>query len=174
MKKILAILLTALMLFGTCASAETVRFVENSTAFDIVMELPEDAVVMMQMQISELSIVTVGCKDLANVSISIAPSDIYDDKNLADLTDDEVMELMSIAGSQFENPAGTVDVTPSGNKYIHICSNDSSDMDVIFTVYKGYFVELTQWREDFEPLTEEDEKFMFQLLYNIEFIPVEA
>ena len=45
-------------------------------------------------------------------------------------------------------------------------------MDSIFTLYDGFFVELTQWHENYAELSEKDYAFMQQLLYNLEFIPL--
>lgn len=179
MKKLLAILLS-LLLTLTCVSAmaeatapTTVRFVEDSPNFDIEMPLPEGATVGEMTGAEMVSIVEVLNGNLAPVSVAIAASDIYETQSMNDLTDEEIEALKLIASEQYENPEVTVDVTPSGNKYIHICANSEFDVDSIFTLYMGYFVELTQWHDDYESLGEDDYAFMLQLLYNIEFLPLQ-
>ena len=174
MKKLLAILMAALLTFS-CASAlgESVRFVEDSADFDIEMPLPEGATVVSQSGSELVSMTEIHSEGLANVRVTIAASDIYETQSMNDLTDEEVEALKALAGVQFEEPEMTVDVTPSGNKYIHVCANAESDIDSIFTLYMGYFVELTQWHEDYSEITEADFAFMQQLLYNIEFLPLE-
>ena len=173
MKKLLAILLVlAMTLACTAALAERVRFVEESPDFDIEMELPEGAVAVDTKVDEMLSLQSFQMGELAPVSIVIAPSDIYETLSMNDLSDEDVEALKAIAGEQYDDPKATVDVTPSGNKYIHICANAEYDMDSIFTLYKGYFIQLTQWHEDYSEITDADYAFMQQLLYNIEFLPV--
>ena len=174
MKKLLAILLSAMLLTCACAcaeEAEVYHFFETSEDFDIEMPLPEGATLGDKVTSELVSGVTVQKEGLAPVFIAIAASDLYDNKSMNDLTDDEVEQLKAIAGEDFDAPELTVDVTPSGNKYIHICANADSDVDSIFTLYMGYFIQMTQWHEDFATITDEDYAFMQQLLYNINFLP---
>ena len=92
-------------------------------------------------------------------------------KEKVTLTEEQQLQYGQMVGAMFENPEIHLDVTPSGNMYLHICSNEASDIDTIFTLYKGYFVELIQFSgEDFAPLTEEDKAFCLSLLHGIEFI----
>ena len=173
MKKITSLLLAALLLF-TCACAmgeEVVHFVEGSRDFDIQMPLPEGAKVTERYASALVSLVHVEKEGIATVIISIAPSELYDKQSMNDLTEEEIETLKATAGSQYAAPEITVDVTPSGNKYIHVCSNGSDDIDAIFTLYMGYFVELTQWHEDYAKLTDADTAFLLELLHNIEFVP---
>lgn len=173
MKKYVAILLAALIaLTCTSALAETVRFSEDSDDFDIEMLLPEGAVVASLLGTEQTNMVRIDAEGLASVWIVVAYSEIYNEnESMNDLSDDDILSLMEIAGIQFENPEMTILVTPSGNKYILVEANEESDsdMDSIFTLYKGYFIQLTQWHDDFAVLTEADTEFMNQLLYNIEF-----
>lgn len=174
MKKLLSMLTAVLLLMSvTGALADSVRFIENSSTFNIEMELPEGATVSANTSVGEMSIVTVTSEGLADVRITVAGSDIYDLESLADLSDEDVALLAETAGMQYENPDIVIDTTPSGNKYIHICSNAESDIDAIFTLYDGYFIEMTQWHDDYAALTEQDYDFMLQLLHNLTFIPVE-
>ncbi len=171
---LLAMVLTACLAASALAEGGNVRFVESSSDFDIEMALPEGATVGTQMGRAQVSVVEILSEGLATVRISIAPSDTYDKESMNDLTDEEIETLKTLAGSQYDQPELTVDVTPSGNKYIHVCANSEYDMDSIFTLYMGYFVELTQWHDgDYAKITEADYAFMQQLLYNISFLPLE-
>lgn len=174
MKKYLAILLAALLALScTTALGETVKFVEDSSLFDIEMALPENAAVAEKRGNDQTNMVRITSEGLAGVWISVAYSDIYgDDQSMNDLNDDAVNLLIAAAGLQYDQPEVTVDVTPSGNKYIYICANSDFDVDAIFTLYKGYFIELTQWHDDYSKITEADTEFMKQLLYNIEFTDI--
>lgn len=172
MKKILAIL-TAVVLTLSCtaALAEIVKFQEDSTDFDIQMELPEGATVGEQEASELVSVCEIQSEGLANVYITIAPSDLYDKLSMNDLSDEDVETLISLATEQYDNPETAIEVTPSGNKYIHVSSD--AGIDSIFTLYLGYFVELTQWHEDYSAITDADYAFMQQLLHNIDFLPIE-
>ena len=171
MKKILAILTAAVLLLGSASAfAEVVTFAEDSSDFNIQMELPEGATVGDQVSSELVSVCEIMSEGLANVYINIAPSDIYDDLSMNDLNEEEVENLKAIASEQYDNPEMAIEITPSGNKYIHISSD--AGVSSIFTLYLGYFVELTQWHDDYEPLTDADYAFMLQLLYNIDFLPL--
>ena len=176
MKKYLSLFLSlALVLCAVGAAAQStdnvVRFVEDSHDFDIQMPLPEGASVLSTEGADDLSITRVGAEGLATVRINIAPTDTFDKESMNDLTDEDIEALGQLAASQYENPEITVEETLQKNKFIHICSNDQYDIDAIFTLYMGYFIEMTQWHDDYSPLSEADYAFMRQLLYNLEFIP---
>ncbi len=171
MKKVLAILTAAILLFGSASAfAEVVEFAEDSSKFNIQMELPEGAFVGEQVDSELISVCEINNEGLASVYITIAPSDIYEDLSMNDLSEEDIMNLESLASEQYDNPEMAIEITPSGNKYIHISTN--ADIASIFTLYKGYFVELTQWHEDYSELTDADYAFMLQLLYNIDFLPL--
>ncbi len=173
MKKVLAILTAVmmLMLFSATALAETVKFVEDSTDFDISMELPEGATVGEKDSSALVSVCEIKSEGLADVYITIAPSDLYGDESMNDLSDTDVADLEALAVEQYDDAQTSIEVTPSGNKYIHVTTDVG--MGSIFTLYMGYFVELTQWHEDYSELTDADFAFMQQLLYNITFQPLQ-
>ncbi|MDD3337065.1 MAG: hypothetical protein PHI98_16405 [Eubacteriales bacterium] len=174
MKKAMAILLALMLLVGSGAAvAEPYHFVEDSSDFDIQMELPEGATLDNHMGLNGLSLVSVSKEGLATVNITIAASELYDKDCLNDLSESDVNDLAELAASQYDAPEITIETTPSNNKYVHICANADYDVDSIFTLYMGYFIEMTQWHEDYSSITDEDYAFMEQLLYNLEFIPVE-
>lgn len=171
MKKTLAILLAVMMmLVCSGALAETVKFLEDSSEFDIEMALPAGAAVGEQTSSALVSYCLITSEGLASVAITIAPSDIYGDLSLKELSAEEVETLKAQAGEQYEDPELTVETTPSGNDYIFV-NADEEGINAIFTVYLGYFVELTQWHDDFSALTEADNAFLLELLHNIEFLP---
>jgi len=171
MRKILAILVAAILLLGSASAlAEVVKFAEDSSDFDIQMELPEGSSVGEKVNSELVSVCQINSEGRASVYITIAPSDIYGDLSMNDLSEADVENLKSLASEQYDNPEMSIEITPSGNKYIHV----SSDAGVasIFTLYRGYFVELTQWHDDYSELKDTDYAFMLQLLYNIDFLPL--
>ena len=100
---------------------------------------------------------------------SIAPSELYVGRSMADLSEEELDELRSIAGEQYENPTFATETSPEGNLYLFVSSNDESDIDSLFTIYEGYFVELIQYHDDYSEQTDADDDFARSLLYGIEF-----
>ena len=173
MKKALAILIAAMvMLVCSGALAETVKFMEDSSDFDIEMELPEGAAVGERASSALVSYCEITSEGLAPVAVTIAMEDIYDDLSMNDLSDDEVENLKVRAAEQYEDPELTIGTTLLGNKYIFV-NADEEGINAIFTLYLGYFIELTQWHDDFSEITEADNAFMLQLLYNLDFQPVE-
>ena len=109
----------------------------------------------------------------AAVSLNIAPSEIDSELSLDDLTEEQQLQYGQQVGEMFVNPKIHLDTTPSGNKYLHVCSNEEDDIDTIFTLYKGCFVELIQYNDDFSQLTEADEAFCLSILHGIEFVTAE-
>ena len=94
---------------------------------------------------------------------------LYVGRSMADLSEEELDELRSIAGEQYENPTFATETSPEGNLYLFVSSNDESDIDSLFTIYEGYFVELIQYHDDYSEQTDADDDFARSLLYGIEF-----
>ena len=173
MKKTVAMLCAVLILsLAACAMAQTVRFVEDSPEFNIEMELPEGTTLGNQTSQGMVSVAELRHDDHANVRVSIAPSELYDGMSLEEMSDEEVGYLMTALCAEYENPSAEMGVTPSGNEYIYICSNEATDIDSICTVYKGYFITLVQMNDDLSPLGESDYEYLLELLYNLNFIPL--
>ncbi len=172
MKKMLAILTAAvMMLVCSGALADTVKFLEDSSEFDIEMALPEGASVGDQTSSELVSVCEINSEGLASVTITIAGDDMYGSLSLNDLSEEDVAALMEMASEPYEDAEMTVEMTPSGNGYIAI-NADEEGINAIFTLYLGYFVQLTQWHDDFSPITEADDAFLLELLHNIEFMPL--
>ena len=173
MKKLICLTLAALMITGlACAEIATVETT-------IPLTQPDSPVTITLTCDSALEVVfdedvptgvvraTVHSDEHADVVISIAPSELYVGRSMADLSEEELDELRSIAGEQYENP--TFATSPEGNLYLFVSSNDESDIDSLFTIYEGYFVELIQYHDDYSEQTDADDDFARSLLYGIEF-----
>lgn len=107
---------------------------------------------------------TVEMDGLAPCVISVAKSDIAEDQSLTDMGEEGLETLKARVSEQFENPeilTGKVgDIT-----YIAIKTcGEASDVHSVFTIEKGYFVQLDQYRADFSELSEEDETFAREVL----------
>lgn len=161
MKKMLAILTAAMMLLVCSgALADTVRFLEDSSDFDIEMALPEGATVGDQTSSELVSVCEINSEGLASVTITIAADEEYGELSLNDLTEEEVASLKELVAEPYEDAELSVEITPSGNGYIAI-NADEEGINAIVMVYLGYFVQLTQWHDDFSPITEADPWLVF-------------
>ena len=180
MKKLLGFTLAALMLAG-CACAEiatvetTIPLTQPDSPVTITLTCEEALEVEFDQDVPSTMVrATVHSEEHADVVISIAPSELYVDRSMADLTEEELDELRAIAGEQYENPSFATETSPEGNLYLFVSSNDESDIDSLFTIYEGYFVELIQYHEDYSEQTDADDDFARSLLYGIEFSVSEA
>lgn len=175
MKKFLTLLLALCLLLsvsGALAETVTTELMKLDNGITIVLNHDEHVQLISVSEDPAFGFWTVTDQVHADVVLMIAPSEIDSELSLADLTEEQQLQYGQMVGGMFENPIIHVDTTPSGNKYLHICSNEASDIDSIFTIYKGYFVELSQYSADnFAPLSEEDIAFCLSVLHGIEFVP---
>ena len=176
MKKILSLFLILCLLLGAaCALAQTLttELMKLDNGVTIVLNHEETV------QVTSASAATANAWMVddgahAKVNLRIMPSEIDNELSLADLSEEEQMQYGQMVGEMFENPEIHLDTTPSGNLYLHVCSNEASDIDTIFTIYKGCFVELIQFSgDDFAQLSEEDAVFCLSVLHGIEFVSAE-
>lgn len=175
MKKLLSLLLVLCLVLGaTSALAQTVttELMKLDNGVTVVINHDESVQIDSAVQtIPNFGFWTLEDGVHAAVALNIAPSEIDSELSLADLTEEQQLQYGKQVGEMFANPEIHLDTTPSGNKYLHICSNEESDIDTIFTIYKGYFVELIQFSgDDFAQLTEADKAFCLSILHGIEFV----
>ena len=180
MKKLLCLTLAALMIAGVaCAEIATVETTIPLTQPDspVTITLTCDSALEVEFADdvpSGMVRATVHSDEHADVVISIAPSELFVDRSMADLSEEELEELRAIAGEQYANPSFATETSPEGNLYLFVSSNDESDIDSLFTIYEGYFVELIQYHDDYSEQTDADDDFARSLLYGIEFSVNEA
>lgn len=178
MKKLLIVSLAVSLLLGlACAQAETIETVELT----LPLTQPDSPVLITLTCNGALEIefdadapatvvrVTIHSEEHADVVICIAPSELYAGRSMADLSEEELDELRALAGAQYEDPVFATETSPEGNLYLFVSSNEESDVDSLFTIYQGYFVELIQHHDDYSEQTEADDDFARSLLYGIEF-----
>lgn len=175
MKKLLGFTLAALMLAG-CACAEiatvetTIPLTQPDSPVTITLTCEEALEVAFDQDVPSTMVrATVHSEEHADVVISIAPSELYAGMSMADLSDEELEQLQQMAGEQYENPTFATETSPEGNLYLFVSSNDEWDVDSLFTIYEGYFVELIQYHDDYSQQTEADDDFARSLLYGIAF-----
>lgn len=171
MKKLLALLAAVLMLLSCAAAmAETVYLTEESPFFDIALELPEGAA-FTPLSTTGVAMADVQKEGMAHVFISVAFSELYTG-DLKDITDEERDALIAAQTVDLGDVEVIPGVTPEGNMYVEFRPNTGNDLCAVWTLYQGYFVQLTLYNEDGQPLTEADHDLMMSLLYGMHFIPV--
>lgn len=171
MKKKISVLLVLLLTF-TCMSclAEVVPLAESTDRFDMTLALPEGASLSINDEYDTTTFANAVMPDVAEVMITIGPGEEYGEQSLAELSDEEVQLLVENTIEDFDNPTSEINTTPSGNKYILVRQEGEYAMATIFTLYRGYFVQLTQFHDDLSPLTDKDTAFLMDILYGIEFV----
>ena len=168
MKRILLIcaaLLLALSLL-TGAAAETVLLATLADGSQVTLET--DIAVKLTNLANDDGVIAVYAEkeDLAPVRISIAADDLVDGLSMAELSEEEMAELIAMAGDQFTSPSTQLATTPSGNQYLCVYE-EGQPVWSVFTLYHGYYIELVQANTDLDELTQEDSDFCLSLLYGI-------
>lgn len=169
-KKLCALLMAALLLFSCSALAQTEKLVEDSPTFDITLEIPEGAE-FLSFDSNGIAMAHVQKEGMAHVFISVAFSELYDG-NLADLDEAEKETLIAAQTQDFGDVTVIPGVTPEGNEYVELRANTGTDVHMVWTLYRGYFIQLTLYYENGQPLTDADHDFMMELLYGMHFVPV--
>ena len=171
MKKLCALLLAALLLCSCSALAETVKLLEDSPTFDITLEIPDGAEFLPFMS-NGIAMAHVQQEGMAHVFISVAFSELYT-VNLADMDESEREALIAAQIRDYGDVTVLPGVTPEGNMYVEFRADSGNDLSVVWTLYQGYFIQLSLYYEDGKPLTEADHAFMMDLLYGMHFVPAE-
>ena len=171
MKKILAMMLFVLMLGTTvCAFAQsTAKLTSIEDQFDIILNYEEPLTLTQDEAPAGYVYFTAEREEIAPVYVSIAPSELAEGLSMAELGEEGQKILTAMASGQYQSPITETRTTQAGNLYLYIRSGDTSDIVTLFTLYKGYFVQLTQFKDDFSALTDKDEAFCLELLQGIEF-----
>lgn len=167
MKKFFALLLTLSLL---CCAA----LAETTSLTNVVLPLPEGAEIVTSYADESYYGAEVHKDGVANVMFIVAPSEIYDGQSLADLSEEDLKDLTDlILEDMADGSTCALETTPSGNQYLMIRERGEGNSNIILTVYRGYFIQLTQFNEDFSELTDADEAFLLDLFHALD-IPVDA
>lgn len=172
MKKFLAVLLAAVMLFSCAAMAETIQFVEGSTDFDIVVEIPEGVQYTLFDSVGGVPMVHFQKGNGANVFVSIQASEQFDG-NLKDLLEEDQEILIAGLAMDFNDDVEIIkEITPKGNMYVHFHTDDNTNVETLWTLYAGYGITFTLFPDNGSTVTEEDHEFMMQLFYDMDILPI--
>lgn len=174
MKKFLAILLAAMMLFSCTALAEKVEFPGGGDDFDIFVEVGDD-VDVLQFVSNGLPITHFQKKaGGAHVFVTVIASEQFLG-NLKDLPDEDREVLIADWALDCSDTMEIyTETTPKGNMYAHFHAVDNTGVEQLYTLYSGYVVCFVLYPDDGAELTEADHDFMMQLFYDMDIVPVAA
>lgn len=162
MKKMTALLLALMMVICSC-----VALAEEESVYANV-ELPDlEGVSIIESYEDDSYLAAQFVKEgAADVYLVVAPGEEYAGRSLSDLTEDELNELQSVIMSDLNTSTTcTLETTPSGNLYLYIQEKGESYSNTVVTIYRGYFIQLTQFKDDYSELGEADEAFLMDLLH---------
>lgn len=176
MKKILAALLCALLLTGVALAEETAS-VTAAEGFDISVVVPE-GYTFSENYFHDKLYAELDPTDAARATMtfSVGYSAEYDGVTLNELSEEEVNALIAVCVEDFAYPTWAVSETEKGTKIIVI--DENSDVDEyaeIFTIYKGYFVQVLIEPGETQDgqLTDDDLALAVKFLSDMEFVVAE-
>ena len=169
MKKIIALLLCALLLFGTALADEAPvgKTIIIKGEFGITAKLPAGYTLQVT-KISSGAVAGALVSEDPNkpeILLAVSFSEEFDDKKLNDLTEEEIQLLIAESEELFLHPQHEILETAHGTKLIRIFENsaDLSQID-IFTLWNGFFVEVLVTAPEGQLLTEDQLKMVNDLL----------
>ena len=174
-KKILTVLLAAMLLcVAACCAAEseTIHLADLGEGCEAVLVLDNPVTLTSYDDLMPTGFVYVKAsrEGVADVHIVVAKSEEAEGLSLADLGENGMKILGDLIGEQYDNPVYEQKTTPSGNLYLHVCSNEEeSEIDTLVTLFEGYLISMDVYREDFSKLSQEDIAFAEELFYALWF-----
>lgn len=177
MKKLLALLMAAVMLMGVSyVMAETVQVEQSTAAFDVTMVIPE-GFSMVEQRVNDTLCIDVLADDPAvnpNYSMTIAYSEEYEGHTISELTEEEQESLLEkLTEENFWDATVSGHTTTGGTLVFVLDENEAevgTDYALAFTVYKGYFIQMFVEHDDYSKLSEEDIQRAIDLLSDMEFV----
>ena len=172
MKKFCAIILTMILLGGV-ALAEPTKLTETASGFDASMEFPTDTNVESSIEDDmSLILVTFADEKAPLLTLSIAPSEEYDDLSLDALSEEELQLLFENMTADLDDASYEMGTTANGYRYMDIRENGVYDIGMIVTIYDGYFIQASYMHSDFAELSQEDEALIISTFDTLQIQPV--
>lgn len=165
MKKFAALLIALIMLLSVAAMAEETTeplyTAENGTAVTLTMK-GEYTIDATKTDSGETLLWKISREGVADVYIIITP--LEEIVGLNDLSDEEIDEILDKCAEDYgDSVTASVEVTPSGNKYInYFWDENGSQMEERWTYFEGFELNCFQASLD-EALTEEDTAFLTEV-----------
>lgn len=173
MKKLFALLITALLLAGASfAMAENVTVNQAVVDYDVTMSIPQGYAMTENRRGSGISIdVMPEDKTNAQYFITIGYSEAYDGRTISEMGDDEVEQILDFISEGFYSPVISSYTTSEGTLvYVLDETEAESDWAMAVTIYRGYFVTVQIEKEDYAELTQEDVQRAITLLGDTHFV----
>ena len=171
MKRCLIVLLAALLLcVASFAAAEdthwTLTEIGDTHEIVLITETPVHVGFLDNMRAGTVlaRATRTGC---ANVYMIITPSEISEGISLSELDAEGLEIFKSLCCEQYDNPIVTEKVTPSGNLYIEVFSNEESEINSFVTLFEGYMIQIDYYHQDFSKLNDADHAFAEEILHGI-------
>ena len=186
MKKIIAIMLSILMLLG-CAAAETAAPTEKTSigtisingAFNLQCGLPEGYQVKPLVLERDQVIATITSEDPSKpmMVLSVAYDETYSDVYKMNELDEEALQLLEQTFTDMD-PTVEISYGETGlGTLLLIAKQTEEDVDYIdfLSIYQGYFVEFVMVASDLaedKSLTEDQMRIAIDFLTDLDFVPV--
>jgi hypothetical protein len=176
MKKIIAIIAAAAMLLASfAAAAEPQKITEAAMGFDISINLPEGAVYTELTTSTELTVASIKLADETKPDyyLSFASSEEYANEDyMSDMTDEELEALYELCSADCDKPTKEIKKLDNGVTVMIVKDEDYSEMGNIFTIYRGYFIQITVIHMDYKDLTDEDMQTAIDLMAGLTLVEV--
>ena len=184
MKKIIALVLSLVMLLGcTAAMAEATAEKESLGvlkvvgAFDIKYSpLPDDYKidVYLQNDMTLIANISTTKKELPKMGLIIAFNDEWSDtERLNDVSDEDMEAIKDSFFEEYDEVEFDIKETNAGTKLL-IAKIPGGQEAYVYTIYKGYELEMQIIPDKDGELTDEDIDRVVAFLSEMEFVPVET
>lgn len=165
--RILCVLIAMTMLFSAALADQTTSLI-TSGSMTVTLTLKSgdtcDQPTQESGSIVRLTARRPGCAD---VIVSVATADLDEALSLADLSPDDLAALKSDILSDYPDGIITEHKTASGSLYLLVDANGDYDLHNMFTLYKGFYIDLVQYKADFSDLTRADDDFLLDVMQGI-------
>jgi hypothetical protein len=176
MKKYFMLLLVVVFALASAAVAADnglTKIYEGDDDFDLYMTLPENVIITGSGTMDDFTHIEVAVEgnDQLWVSIIIAPDELYADKSLADLTDEEVSEFVGWYTEEMIKPDVQRLTNNNGIDYIILNeSTEDNDSSETVTLVRGYDIMISVFLNDYSELDKGEETIGFALMDTLQAI----
>lgn len=165
----ICLLVVALLCFSTFAGAYSTEkqplTVGNLDGHEVTMILPEGYTVTSLEDAGNVVSISNADTGTPDYKLSFAFSEEYSGVSSFDMKEDEFLQLSEILQAEYNMPSVTYAQTQEGSRLIILDENKSgSDFANIYTLYKGYFVQVYIARPDYATLSDKDIDVGIQLI----------
>lgn len=139
---------------------------EQPVKVTLTLKNPVNIEILERADISDGYFAKMSRGDVAPVTVTITPADIKAHANLNDATDEQLQTYIDAVAAQYEDGtvASEIRKTESGNVYLSV---GDSKIRSVWQIYEDTLIEIIQFNDDFEDLTEEDQNFAIEILQGI-------